>query len=240
MNKYIIKGIILIMCIFLGILIPYQIRNNVEDNSFVSLSTIKEKQNDVDKIKKEIIDIKKLTKEQEKKFQKLEDVNDTREMIEVLEKDIEKYKTLSGFNDLEGPGIVLTVQDSDKEYIYGESDSSGIVHDADIQNILNDLKVAGAEAISISGQRVILNSPVKCGGPVIRVNNKNLIAPFVIRAIGDSKKLYAAIDAPGAYGRYLNDSRDLKLEIKEKSRIVVPRYSNTLEINYMKLVEEGE
>lgn len=240
MNKYVIKGIIFIMCITLGILIPYQIRNNTEDDSFVELSTVKQTQNQVDVAKSEISDIKNLIKEQEKKVQEIKDINNTKEMVEVLEEDIQRYKTLSGFNDLEGPGIILTIQDSDKEYVDGENDSSGLVHDADIQNILNDLKVAGAEAISIGGQRVILNSAVRCGGPVIRVNDKNLVAPFVIKAIGDSKKLYAAINAPGTYGRYLNDSRDLKLQSEEKEYIVIPRYKNKLDINYMKLIEEGE
>lgn len=247
MNKYIIKGIIFIMCIALGIVIPYQIRNNIGDNIYVPLDTIKETQKEVDKTKSEIADIKKLIKVQEDKLDEIKSIDNTKEIVELLEEDIEKFKTTGGFNDLEGPGLILTIRDSDKEFAYG--DSSGLVHDGDIQNILNDLKVAGAEAISIrgeeestnfGGQRIILNSPVRCMGPVIHVNNTNVVAPFIITAIGDPKKLYAAINAPGTYGRYLMDGRGLKLESEERDYIVVPGYRSTLDLNYIKPVEEGE
>ncbi|MGO1652603.1 DUF881 domain-containing protein [Senegalia sp. (in: firmicutes)] len=240
MNKYVVKGIIFLLCLGLGIIIPNQIRNNVGDNSFVTLNTIKQTQNKLEKVTSEVTDIKKIIKEEEKKLEEIKNVDNTKEVVELLESDIENFKDLSGFNDLKGPGIIIRIQDSSEDFIIGESDSSGIVHDADIQNILNDLKVAGAEAIDIGGQRVILNSYIRCGGPVIRVNNKNLVAPFIIKAIGDSKKLYAAINARGTYGRYLKDARDLEIESEEREFIIVPRYNEKLEIKYIKSIEEGE
>ncbi|MGO3168712.1 DUF881 domain-containing protein, partial [Senegalia sp. (in: firmicutes)] len=194
MNKYVVKGIIFLLCLALGIIIPNQIRNNVGDNSFVTLNTIKQTQNDLEKINSEVINIKKIIKEEEKKLEEIKNVDNTKGVVELLESDIEKFRNLSGFNDLKGPGIIIRIQDSNEEFDIGDNDSSGLVHDADIQNILNDLKVAGAEAIDIGGQRLILNSPVRCGGPIIRVNKKNLVSPFIIKAIGDSKKLYAAIN----------------------------------------------
>ncbi|NBI06752.1 DUF881 domain-containing protein [Senegalia massiliensis] len=240
MNKYIIRVIIFLLCLALGIIIPQQIRNNTGDNSFVTLSTIKQTQNKLEKTKSEVIDIKKIIKEQEKKLEKIETANNTTEIISLLESDIERFKSLGGFKDLSGPGIVIKIQDSAEDFVIGQSDTSGIVHDADIQNILNDLKVAGAEAIDIGGQRVILNSPVRCGGPVIRVNKKNLVSPFIIKAIGDPNKLYSAINAQGTYGRYLNDARDLQIESEERDLIVIPKYNDKLEVKYMNPIEEGE
>lgn len=240
MNKYIIKVIIFLLGLVLGIIIPQQIRNNVGDNSFVTLSTIKQTQNKLEKTNSEVINIKKIIKEQEKKLEEIKKADNTKQIVELLESDIENFKNLGGFNDLKGPGVVVRIQDSAEDFIIGESDTSGLVHDADIQNILNDLKVAGAEAIDIGGQRLILNSPVRCGGPVIRVNNKNLVSPFIIKAIGDSKKLYSALNAKGTYGRYLNDARKLEIESEEREFIIIPRYNDKLEMKYIKSVEEGE
>ncbi|MBS4540082.1 DUF881 domain-containing protein [Clostridium sp. D2Q-11] len=238
MNKYVINGIIFIMCIALGIIIPYQIRNNIGENSYVPLSTIKETQAEVNKTKSEIENIQILINEQDKKLDQLKDA-DTKDVVEILEKDIEKIKNFGGFNDLEGPGLILTINDSDKKF-NEEWDDSSIVHEGDIQNIINDLKVAGAEAMSVRGERLIHTSAVQCNGPVLRVNNKNLPAPFTIYAIGNPRKLSAAINAPGTYGRYLKDGRGLRVESEERNYIVIPRYNNSLDIKYMQPVEEGE
>lgn len=240
MKKYIIKTIILLMGLSLGIAISYQVRNNLGENEFVSLNTIQSMKNEVSKNKSEIEEVKNLIEDKKEKLKEFENATNTSDVIEVLNKEIKNIKTISGFVDLEGPGIIVKIQDSDEKFIPGQSNPGGIVHDADIQNILNDLKVAGAEAISITGQRVILNSPIRCGGPVIRVNNKNLVAPFIIKAIGNSKKLYASLDAPGTYGRYLKDNRDLQIDISTREYLVVPRYWNDLDINYMKPIREGE
>ncbi|MGO1478933.1 hypothetical protein, partial [Senegalia sp. (in: firmicutes)] len=100
MNKYVVKGIIFLLCLALGIIIPNQIRNNVGDNSFVTLNTIKQTQNDLEKINSEVINIKKIIKEEEKKLEEIKNVDNTKGVVELLESDIEKFRNLSGFNDL--------------------------------------------------------------------------------------------------------------------------------------------
>jgi uncharacterized protein YlxW (UPF0749 family) len=69
-----------------------------------------------------------------------------------------------------------------------------IIHDADINAILNELRIHGAEAISINGERIIGTSRLVCAGPTIFLNVSRYPPPYVIRAIGDPDALYEAID----------------------------------------------
>ncbi len=65
---------------------------------------------------------------------------------------------------MEGPGISIKMYDNPDSQIVGLDINDDVIHDVDILNILNDLKIAGAEAISINGERVVSNSEIKCGG----------------------------------------------------------------------------
>ncbi len=71
------------------------------------------------------------------------------------------------------------MQDNMAEGAFGEEYNLDIVHDVDVLRIINDWRGGRAEAISINGQRVLSVTEIKCGGPIIRVNGKGLVAPFL-------------------------------------------------------------
>lgn len=77
----------------------------------------------------------------------------------------------------------VTVADSGKILEPGVNPNLYLVHDEDILKVVNELRAAGAEAISINGQRLIANSEIICSGPTIRVNRRPLAPPFVIKAL---------------------------------------------------------
>ena len=83
-----------------------------------------------------------------------------------------------------------------------------IVHDTDILEIVNVLRNAGAEAISINDQRVIATTPISCIGTVIKINDEKIGGPYVIRAIGHSDYLKTALEIPGGILRILESSRN--------------------------------
>jgi uncharacterized protein YlxW (UPF0749 family) len=74
-----------------------------------------------------------------------------------------------------------------------------VIHDADILNIVNELRAAGAEAISINDERVTATSNIRCGGPTINIDGKRHAVPFVIKAIGNPRTLEAGATAPSGY-----------------------------------------
>ena len=112
----------------------------------------------------------------------------------VLVKRLEKAEILAGLNEVEGPGVIITVDDS-KAAAAAQSQGLNpyLVHDEDLLKIVNELRAGGAEAISVNGERVLATTEVRCAGPVILVNGQRLAPPYEIKAIGDPDNLDASL-----------------------------------------------
>jgi len=234
---------LIILFVLLGVLISFQMKLNIDDYDLVTLKNLQTMKNDSNNMRKEIEDLKGLIENRKKELAKLESVikDDEGDISIHLMDEIKKLKLIAGLDDAQGPGIMLLIDDNQEEEIVGWGIEDDIVHDADIQVILNDLRKAGAEAISINGQRVMSKSEVKCGGSIIRVNGRSSAPPFVIKAIGDPKLLYAAISAPNTYGWIMKEVRLLRFEAMTKDNISVPKYYwAEQDFKYSKQKEEGE
>lgn len=96
---------------------------------------------------------------------------------------------ISGYEIMEGPGIVVRIFD-----VQGGFRNDQIVHDTDIRRIVNELFAAGAEGLEVGGERLIATSAIRCGGPVILVNQRPVpVDPVVIKAIGSPEVLSSAL-----------------------------------------------
>jgi uncharacterized protein YlxW (UPF0749 family) len=156
-----------------------------------------------------------------------------------LNSQIEQIKFYNGFTDVRGPGILLRVSDNINE----DTDlgvMERIVHDVDIVVLLNDLKAAGAEAIEINGKRITNLSEVICAGPLIRVNNEVIPAPFVIVAIGDMDELYEAVTEEDTYAYELKNIYGMEVVAQPGYNWTVRRFRGTnYESKYAEIVKEG-
>ncbi|MDO4753700.1 MAG: DUF881 domain-containing protein [Bacillota bacterium] len=142
---------------------------------------------------------------------------------DVLKEELLELEALSGKHDLYGPGIVIILKDGDRELDTGESANNVLVHDGDIQQIVHELRNAGAEAISVNDERVIMGtSDIVCVGPVILINQKHLAPPYIIRAIGDRKTLEATMNAPGSYLDLLK-GYGLRIEVNTSKYIEIKK-----------------
>ena len=150
-----------------------------------------------------------------------------------------KYNTLLGYTDVIGQGIIITLDDGDAAGLKGLGASSYIVHDGDIREIINELKNAGAEAISVNGQRITARTAVSCIGNVVKINDQKVGAPFVIKAIGPTTMLYGAMTRAGGYAEILEIDYGVKVKIErvEKEIIEIPKYEGVYEQNYASNVE---
>ena len=107
--------------------------------------------------------------------------------------ELENSMTLAGLTDVEGEGIIVTVNDS-SDVPAGASSANYIVHDRDLRDIVNELVGSGAEAISINDERICGRSSIRCVGPTITINDKHCAPPYVIKAIGDPATLEAGLN----------------------------------------------
>ncbi|MCZ2257109.1 DUF881 domain-containing protein [Sporosarcina sp. G11-34] len=95
-----------------------------------------------------------------------------------------------------GQGIIVTLSDAEYDPIE-HNPNDYIVHESHIFKVINELRISGAQGISINGQRITASSFIKCTGPVITVDGMTFPEPFVIEAIGESDVLDAALNLRG-------------------------------------------
>ena len=139
------------------------------------------------KVKEELKDLKSdYEKSQEivEEYKSNASTNDT--LIASMTEELNAASVLAGLVDLKGEGVVVTIHDSTSSSP-DLSSEAGLVHDTDLVAIVTELKAAGAEAISINGQRIIATTPIRCVGPTIQINSVKVAAPYYIKAIGSAK-----------------------------------------------------
>lgn len=148
--------------------------------------------------------------------------------VDIYEsKNVNELEKLLGVTTLTGEGIEITIEDGKEEK--SESRTDTIVHDSDILSVINELKSAGAEAIMVNDQRIVNSTAVRCVGPVIQINFKPVASPFVIKAIGNSKYLYSAINIKNGIADILkNAGINVKVEIKDN----ITAYAYEADISY--------
>jgi len=117
----------------------------------------------------------------------------------VIGRELVRAELIAGITDVEGPGIIVTMNDSTRSISADQTADPNlyIVHDDDLLKVVNELRDAGAEAISINNERLIATSEIRCAGSIVSVNNNRYAAPFVIRAIGDAQALDSALRMRG-------------------------------------------
>ncbi|MDX2403847.1 DUF881 domain-containing protein [Streptomyces microflavus] len=138
---------------------------------------------------------------------------------------------LSGATPVEGPGVKLVVDDAKNTDQGGggprESSSfadTGRVRDRDMQRVVNGLWESGAEAIAINGQRLTALSAIRAAGDAILVDNRPLVPPYTVLAVGDGKNLAAAFQdsADGQYLNALKESFDIRTSLSEQAEVRLP------------------
>lgn len=235
------KIILAVFSIFIGIFIATQIKANVEVYVPVTIQSIQNTKKEIDTIKIQVDELSRIIEAKEEELEVLQNIAFGDENImDVLRNDLHINKIASGYAKLEGPGISIKMYDNPDSEIIGFDINDDIIHDVDVLNILNDLRVAGAEAISINGQRVISTSEIKCHGPIIRINGRSIGTPFIISAIGDPQLLMASVNAPDTYGDLLKNVYFIGFEPSIEDKVIIPEYKGDFSFNYAKPKGEGD
>ena len=138
---------------------------------------------------------------------------------------------------LEGEGVIVKMDDSTRAAKSGENPNLYLIHDDHLLRVINELKAAGAEAISINGQRLIATSEIRCAGPTLSVNNVRSSPPYEIHAIGDKKSLENSITMRGGVAETLK-VWGIQLEVTASDDVYIPPYRGTIKRVYSHVVDE--
>jgi uncharacterized protein YlxW (UPF0749 family) len=134
----------------------------------------------------------------------------------LLYDELERLRAASGLKPVKGPGVIIHLDDSKLREEAAEDAELFLIHDYDLLPVVNELRAAGAEAISINDQRVVERTAIRCVGPVVLVNNVSLSAPYIIKAIGDPNTLAGAVNIKeGVLDRLRSLRFPVRLEMAE-------------------------
>lgn len=118
----------------------------------------------------------------------------------------EELRRFMGLVPVQGNGLKVTLQDGGYDP-NSVNPNDYIVHESHVFQVINELYISGAQAISINGQRIHGNSYIVCTGPVITVDGIQYPAPFVIEAIGETEVLTSSMELTGGImDQLINDN----------------------------------
>ena len=150
--------------------------------------------------------------------------------LKPLQQELEKLRFLSGLTKVSGPGIVITLNDQDRaRTVTAEEANLYIIHYTSILYIVNDLRAAGAEAISVNNSRVVSTSDIRCAGNIILVNTHRLAPPYEIRAAGNPELMEEMVRS-GEFTTLELSKFPVTLQVQDD--VVIPAYKGSYTFNY--------
>lgn len=223
-NKH-TRMLIFLVCVILGFMVTLQLKSRqmyqtVTVQRAEDLSVrLKEVQASRDKLEKEL---------EEYRAGRISD---------TAQKEMDALRSRAGETTLKGKGIVLTIDDSKQAVKAGENKNLYIIHDEDLLRVINELRAAGAEAISLNGQRLLATSEVRCVGPTVLVNETRLAAPFVISAIGEPQTLESSLKLRGGV---LENFKfwGIQADVVKSDAIIVPAAKNKKNFEHASVVTD--
>jgi uncharacterized protein YlxW (UPF0749 family) len=161
------------------------------------------------------------------------------ESLKLIKQALNEARMQAGLLPVHGPGIQVTLDDSLKKPGPDDDPYFFIVHDTDIQAIVNELWAAGAEAISVNDQRVVTSTSVRCVGPTVLVNSVKMTPPYVIHALGAPSTLETTLKMNGGVLASLEASRQkgVRIDITKENNLVVPEFKGSTVFRYAQTVD---
>ncbi len=181
-------------------------------------STLKDKSSEM---KQQLEEIQNTTKEY------TDQSSDVQATMDLLKSDVDKARCDLGYTDVKGPGIILTIADGKN----AANDKEQVITYNDLIMAINELKYAGAEAISLNDERVVNNSFVANISEYMVMNDNRISGPYTIKVIGDSKNLESVINIKGGIKDYL-ESYNKQISYTVENEVYINKYNGNVEINF--------
>lgn len=154
-----------------------------------------------------------------------QELNNDENSKKLLEDEVKEAEMFLGYKAVQGPGIVVTLQDKD---IYN-------IESYEILKLINELNIAGAEAISVNEERVVSTTDVTLVNNIlVLVNTRRINGPYTIKAIGDRQALLSGLTIKGGFQDEVEASGK-SISITEEENINIPAYNGTISLKNAKI-----
>jgi uncharacterized protein YlxW (UPF0749 family) len=130
----------------------------------------------------------------------------------------------AGLTAVTGPGLSVTLDDAPADADASSDANDLVIHEQDLQVVVNALWAGGAEAMTINGQRLLATSGVRCVGNTLLLHGQNYSPPYTVKAIGDSEALRTALDRDPAVAvlRSAVERYGLGYSVEQASQLRLP------------------
>jgi uncharacterized protein YlxW (UPF0749 family) len=153
--------------------------------------------------------------------------------------EVERLRDPAGLVERTGPGVQITLSDAPAEVVDAAGDIDKnllVVHQQDIQAVVNALWKGGAEAVTIAGQRIISTTGIKCEGNQVLLQGLPYPQPYVIEGIGDPDSLTTAIATDRYLQVYREQANDPDIAVgwdfEPLDELTAPAYDGLLGLSY--------
>lgn len=171
-----------------------------------------------DKLREEMSVLKEQSKEYEETLKGNMDAN------VLMMENLDKYKKISGINQIEGPGVELEIK--------------GLVYSTYILDLLNTIRNIGNEGVSINNKRIIYSSHFTQESGGISIDGKVYSQPFIFKVIGDKDLLYSSLTRTGGLiERIMQSNKNINISVNKKDNIQLPSYNEELKFKHAKVIE---
>jgi uncharacterized protein YlxW (UPF0749 family) len=160
--------------------------------------------------------------------------------VQRAQAEVERLRDPAGLVERQGPGVQVTLSDAPDAVIDAAPDDDNkkllVVHQQDIQAVVNALWKGGAEAVTIAGQRVISTTGIKCEGNQVLLQGLPYPQPYVIQGVGDPGSLTSAI-AEDDYLQVYRDQADdpdiaVGWDLDLEDEVTAPAYDGLLGLSF--------
>ena len=157
--------------------------------------------------------------------------------VEELQQQIDELQPAAGFTAVEGPGLTVSLDDAplpttDDELAPGTQLEDYLVHQQDLEGVINALWAGGAEAMMVMDQRIVATSTVRCVGPVLLLQGRRYAPPYTITAIGDTGAMEDALDDSQDVTNYRQYAEFIGLgyQADRERSVTLPAYDGPIDV----------
>jgi uncharacterized protein YlxW (UPF0749 family) len=144
----------------------------------------------------------------------------------------------AGTTALHGPGLEVKLSDSDRSPPSPDEAGAYRTHDGDLQLVVNALFSAGAEAVAINGNRVVVTTPIRAAGDTIVVNFRPLSPPYRVTAIGADRRQFTEAEIATRFRRWTG-LFGLGFSTRALDDVTVPAYTGRVRITTASPARQG-
>ena len=158
--------------------------------------------------------------------------------VKRFRRKVERLRDPAGLEPRRGPGLTITLSDAPEDVINSTTGDLNplLVHQQDIQAVVNALWKGGASAVTIQGQRVVSTTGIKCEGNSVQLQGVPYPQPYVIQAVGDQTALLTAVDDDSALQAYRHDAANpdisVGFDMEFENDLTAPAYAGLTDLNY--------